>query len=319
MVTKAMFEGLSVATGIKLWEAMIRPTLEYAVEVWDGGTWPQAEQIQYTVGRTLLGLYRHTTREVVRGELGWMTMQARREIKLLKFWGKILKMDGSRLTKQVYRQCKKVTEGQRGSFCHAVCKTLRSLGLLHIWASEEIGELKDWSTLVLACVKAKDKDRWLLALQQKSKLRVYKCIKTELQFEEYLRWPLSWEERALYAKLRSGTHQLRIETGRWRKELEAERVCCICLTGNVENESHFLLDCYVYSRLRDKMFTSIKRNAGYAFDEMKDDKVSLLDALLGHGVASKIARQVIGLAVCKFMVAAMRIRQGILKSLEIAL
>ena len=126
-------------------------------EVWDGGSWPQAEQVQYTVGRTLLNLYR-TTRKVVMGELGWMTLQARRDVKQLKLWGKILKMHDSRLTKQVYRSCRDSTVGQKGSFCHAVSKTLRNLGLGHLWVSEQIGELKDWYSLVMAKVKQKDKD-----------------------------------------------------------------------------------------------------------------------------------------------------------------
>ena len=68
MVTKAMVEGLSVQTGIKLWVTMIRPTLEYAAEILAGENWPQAEQIQYWVGRILLNLQRGTAREVVRGD-----------------------------------------------------------------------------------------------------------------------------------------------------------------------------------------------------------------------------------------------------------
>ena len=61
-----------------------RPTLEYAAEILAGENWPQAEQIQYWVGRILLNLQRGTAREVVRGELGWCSLRARREIKLLK-------------------------------------------------------------------------------------------------------------------------------------------------------------------------------------------------------------------------------------------
>ena len=40
-----------------------------AAEILAGENWPQAEQIQYWVGRILLNLQRGTAREVVRGEL----------------------------------------------------------------------------------------------------------------------------------------------------------------------------------------------------------------------------------------------------------
>jgi len=118
---------------------------------------------------------------VARGELGWMPMKARRDSRQLKYWGNILKMDDSRLVKQIYRQCKTRTSSIKGSFCYSVKKLLESLGLGHLWTSEQIGELKDWVSLMLASVKQKDKEIWLAALQKKSKLRLYRVLKSDLQ------------------------------------------------------------------------------------------------------------------------------------------
>ena len=98
MITKAVIEGLSVKTE-KRWDTMLRPTLEYAAEIWGG---KQAEQVQNKVGKTLLGLSNSTAGEVARGELGWLSLKARRELKQLIYWGKVLKMDDSRLVKRVY-------------------------------------------------------------------------------------------------------------------------------------------------------------------------------------------------------------------------
>ena len=194
---------------------MVRPTLEYAAEVWGGGNWPQADCIQNAAGRTILGLHRFSAVEVARGELGWLSMQARREIKQLKYWGKLLKMEDARLPKIVYRQCKNRTAGLKGSFCYSINSILGNLNLGHLWISEEIGEYNDWVSVVRAAVKRKDTDMWLLAMQEKSKLRLYRTLKTDLKPEEYLSWTVSAQQRALYAQLRSGTHQLRIEVGRW--------------------------------------------------------------------------------------------------------
>ena len=231
MITKAVIEGLSVKSGQKLWESMVRPTLEYAAEVWGGGNWPQADCIQNAAGRTILGLHRFSAVEVARGELGWLSMQARREIKQLKYWGKLLKMEDARLPKIVYRQCKNRTAGLKGSFCYSIKSILGNLNLGHLWISEEIGEYNDWVSVVRAAIKRKDTDLWLLAMQEKSKLRLYRTLKTDLKPEEYLSWTVSAQQRALYAQLRSGTHQLRIEVGRWSQEAEADRVCKVCLTG----------------------------------------------------------------------------------------
>ena len=109
-------------------------------------------------------------------------------------------------------------------------------------------------------------------MQKKAKLRVYRQLKSDLRQEEFLAWALPQEQRVLYARLRSGTHQLRIETGRWRKEPEEERVCKVCITGSVESEAHFLLDCYVYNRLRQSMFKQIKATTGYDVASMMGDR-----------------------------------------------
>ena len=96
-----------------------------------------------------------------------------------------------------------------------------------------------------------------MSQKKKSKLRLYRCLKTELREEEYLRWAVTVEQRSLYARLRSGTHPLDIEVGRWYQKPEAERVCYVCLTGKVESEAHFLLDCYRYNWQRDKLFKAV--------------------------------------------------------------
>ena len=56
----------------------------------------------------------------------------------------------------------------------------------------------------------------------------------------------------IIAKIRSNSHELHSETGRWSipKMTWDERVCHLCDTKKVENEKHFLLDCPVYTHIR---------------------------------------------------------------------
>ena len=45
-------------------------------------------------------------------------------------------------------------------------------------------------------------------------------------------------------KLRGGTAELRIETGRWWVRVRRdERICTMCDSGEVEDVDHFLLHC----------------------------------------------------------------------------
>lgn len=68
----------------------------------------------------------------------------------------------------------------------------------------------------------------------------------------YIRANISWRAKILITQLRTKSHQLHCETGRWKKTKEAweERVCTIFHHGNVETEQHFILECEAY---RDNM------------------------------------------------------------------
>ena len=54
------------------------------------------------------------------------------------------------------------------------------------------------------------------------------------------------------AQLRTGSHWLRIETGRWQKLERSQRVCPHCGAAAVEDEAHMVFDCAMYAGLRQQ-------------------------------------------------------------------
>ena len=62
--------------------------------------------------------------------------------------------------------------------------------------------------------------------------------------------------RQVLTRLRSGTSELRIHTGRFDGLRRAERICRLC-ADDVETERHFLLDCSFYSAERQQLWSSI--------------------------------------------------------------
>ena len=51
---------------------------------------------------------------------------------------------------------------------------------------------------------------------------------------------------------RIGNHKLRIETGRLDQIPRVNRLCSLCKCNQIEDESHFLLYCNMYSILRNE-------------------------------------------------------------------
>ena len=113
-------------------------------------------------------------------------------------------------------------------------------------------------------------------MDKKRKLRTYRTFKKELKLEQYLISDINKKGRCLLTKIRSGTNDLRIETGRWKRPVEKveQRVCRMCMSRDVENEEHFILSCVAYQDLRNEMFQNIESqtNDKYQIKTMSDNQ-----------------------------------------------
>jgi hypothetical protein len=161
--------GWITARGAKtLWETLVRPVLEYGAEV-DSERWEEAERLQIFAGRMCLGVGREVPNVVVMGELGWMPVQARREILRLRYWGKIVgegKRNPGSLVHAVYREGRlRVEEGRAKSqreWCVETKRLLKEVGLEEYWESEEVGarEQNEWALLVKRMVFRREEAKW---------------------------------------------------------------------------------------------------------------------------------------------------------------
>ena len=168
-------------------------------------------------------------------------------------------MENDRLTKIMYLQRKEEYERDpdTSNWCHPTILILKELGLIDYWkVVDHFPSKKLWKKLVIAKIRENEQKVWSREVHSKRKLRTYMKIKTLLVFEPYL---LHGSSKALSAVfgLRCGTNRLRIETGRWKREKEEERICKFCDSGEVENEIHFVVTCENYGDLRHKFYSDV--------------------------------------------------------------
>ena len=105
----------------------------------------------------------------------------------------------------------------------------------------------------------------------KSKVQHYvSCVRGGISLEgyqpaEYLAAVADRPRRVRLAQLRTGSHWLRVETGRWQRLERGQRLCPHCDTGVVEDEMHMVFDCALYTGVRQQfadLFGSGDRNLG---------------------------------------------------------
>ena len=85
-------------------------------------------------------------------------------------------------------------------------------------------------------------------------LKTYNFIKTRYGTEPYLYKVKNFKYRTAIAKLRTSSHSLEIERGRYTKPKTPahQRLCSMCKT--VEDEFHFIMECECNSELRHGLF-----------------------------------------------------------------
>ena len=97
-------------------------------------------------------------------------------------------------------------------------------------------------------------------MQNSSKLEFFNTFKNDCTPSYYLGLTRKLNERKL-VKFRIGNHKLRIETGRYDQIPRVNRLCPLCKSNQIEDESHFLIYCNKYSTLRNEFYK--KKNISF--------------------------------------------------------
>ena len=263
---------VSVQGGINLWEALVRPVLEFSCAVWGGGDWRDAETLQRNMCKKILRCSVMTTEETVLGDLGLWPLRARRELIMLQYWFHLISCPDSRLLKQAYLMSKGFANVKKRNFASRCKSILFKYNLRNLWYDEQLiynldgknnndaktmsQHKKFFQRYITKIIHGYQERQWIERMDGISKLRTYRHIKRNLCFEKYLN-SFNCQGRALMFSIRSGTNQLEIERGRWVHKPEMQRVCNQCSLNQVENEIHFVNVCPKYKDLREQFFQKV--------------------------------------------------------------
>jgi hypothetical protein len=142
---------------------------------------------------------------------------------------------------------------------------------------KEMVEESEWKRILNERIGIREELMWIKRAEGKPKLEMYLQHKKKLEEERYLGNP-DYKGRTLMARLRSGTSDLVIETGRYENKKRKERICRLCRKG-VEDEGHFLINSEFYKEIRKECLTNL---------ELKEGDPKIKDVLLGSGNSEEI-------------------------------
>ena len=90
-----------------------------------------------------------------------------------------------------------------------------------------------------------------------NKLRFYRTFKSCFKPEYYIENVHNRNQRAWLSRLRTSSHRLEVERGRYSGIVLSERLCRYCPEKDVDTEIHFLHDCSIAGQVRAKFFADM--------------------------------------------------------------
>ena len=105
----------------------------------------------------------------------------------------------------------------------------------------------------LAKQRLKDnfQQKWTAELRMSTRALFYREISTNIDFKVYLSVVNISKHRIALSRLRTSSHHLAIETGRWQKPISIpynDRKCIVC--DKLDDEYHFVIECTLLHDLR---------------------------------------------------------------------
>ena len=93
------------------------------------------------------------------------------------------------------------------------------------------------------------------------KIAFYKVLKNEYSTSDYLHHLRNFNDRQKLVKFKINNHKLMIELGRYQADHmpRESRLCLLCKSNQVENETNFLFQCSKYTLQRQTFLNQINR------------------------------------------------------------
>ena len=240
-------KNMGIVTYSKLFDNCVMPVLHYCAGVWGLQKCDSLQHVQNRAMRFYLGVHKFAPTLGMLGDLGWYPLELYRKIDVIRYWNRLVNMPNHRLTKKMFMF---EMENCNNNWCSDVRKILYNNEFAETFDNVQICNIKELSDTL----KRNFADDWLLKMQGKLKLRTYKEFKLTFGTENYIKMNLARSERSYISQIRLGILPIRIETGRFTRLEEEQRICEMCNTGEIENENHFLHHCSKYVREREELY-----------------------------------------------------------------
>ena len=257
------FGRLTCSMKLRIIDVKVLPILLYACEIWGAYDISTVERALTNFYRYLLRLRRNSPTPLACGELGRHSIKTWIWPRMIDFWVDTVHASNDSARHAAYNvQLRALNSGAK-CWATAIRRILQETGFGDVWANQFVSYPNAFKYEFKQRCKDMDSQEWQHKVSTFGSLRTYRLIKTSLEYEKYLDFPLSQNYLNLFTRIRGGLTEIRMNTGRWGWEgnLPAERrFCTFCNLEQVEDEFHVIFVCPAWSTFRMELYPEVQSN-----------------------------------------------------------
>ena len=215
---------------------------------------------KYYIGflKKVLRVKQSTNSCVVYAETGCFPLSLYIQRALVKYWLKVINSDDNMLINITYSHLLQNSLNNattQGTWMHRIRTLFDEHGLSYVWRNQQ--EITD-EKLFLDIFETRSKDAYRQQcfnnINNSTRCRLYKGVKTMFQIEPYLQYNINCDMRAALSKIRLSSHKFMVERGRWSKPKidYIDRKYVLCMKNDIQDEYHILMICPYLKKLRHK-------------------------------------------------------------------
>ena len=148
-----------------------------------------------------MGVHKSTPIPAMMGDMGWVDIEIKQSLSMIRYWNRFLDMDNTRLTKRVFLWD---YDQRNQSWCNEVLKIFTSIDLHDIYRYKLTCDI---SIIEMKLMTNLEK-QWRIDMKKMPKLRTYVLYKDVYAPESYIIKCMSRRRRSLMAQLRIGIEML---------------------------------------------------------------------------------------------------------------
>ena len=254
--------GVSYKCFKKIYESTVQPIILYGAGIYGMKEHKILNTIQNRACRFFLSLPPKAPNLAVNGDLGFKSVRCMLHTGAVRTWLRLKNMDRDRLAYQAFLWSLRLTTNfGKKNLEYKFRSMFIQTDHLHLCNGDTVENPKLTLRQFEQHVFQKECEVWYRELWNDkdkvngNKLRTYRTFKSTHQVDEYVKLTLPFYKRKYFSMLRAGCLPLSIETGRYTKPpipLE-KRLCSLCDNGIIEDEYHFIMQCNLYSDIRDDL------------------------------------------------------------------